>query len=269
MNTKLLETKIQQKTFKNRGINLSYFDIGKGEPVILLHGFTMNAKANWLDTGWVKSLVNSGYRVIALDACGHGESDKPYSEEFYPSNIMAGDSIELMNLLNIESASFIGFSMGARMATFNAINHPERVKKLVIGGMGINLIKGLNNTDIISQGLLAKNISEITDRNARRFRRLSETRGNDLKAMAYCINSSRQKITIEELQKITAKTLIIAGTDDEVAGSTFELRFYINNSIARAIKDCNHFNALTHPTFRCRAIRHITLNEFCNSEKTY
>lgn len=250
-------TKIKRKTFQHAGLTLSYLDNEQASaevPIVMLHGFTASAVGNWLETGWIAALTQAGRRVIALDARGHGESDKPYDSQFYPSDVMMRDSVALLEQLGISCADYVGYSMGARMSAFVAINYPERVQKLLLGGMGINLIKGIGNPQPIADALLAEDLRSIKHRHARRFRRLAERGGNDLTALAHCILSSRQTISVSDLEKITAKTQILVGDNDEIGGNPHELTPFIANSYAKSIADCNHFNALSHDAFRAAGL---------------
>jgi pimeloyl-ACP methyl ester carboxylesterase len=70
--------------------------------VLLIHGFASTAHVNWVFPGWVKTLDQAGYRVIALDNRGHGESDKPHDPEAYHPETMAGDAAGLLDSLNRE-----------------------------------------------------------------------------------------------------------------------------------------------------------------------
>ena len=55
-------------TFQHDGLSIAYFDEGDaaGEPVLLIHGFASSANVNWVFPGWLKTLGDAGYRVIAL-----------------------------------------------------------------------------------------------------------------------------------------------------------------------------------------------------------
>ena len=68
-------------SFTSNGQTIAFLDEGEGKPILLIHGFASNARTNWVNPGWVDTLVKAGRRVIALDNRGHGASDKP------PSNI--------------------------------------------------------------------------------------------------------------------------------------------------------------------------------------
>ena len=126
-------------SFHNDGLELAYFDDGDpaGDPILLIHGFASSASVNWIYPGWLRTLGDAGYRVIAIDNRGHGASAKPHDPEAYHPTSMAGDAAALLTHLGIADAHVMGYSMGARISAFLALEHPERVRSLVLGGLGI------------------------------------------------------------------------------------------------------------------------------------
>ncbi len=121
-------------------VDLAYVDEGEGEPVLLVHGFASSKEANWIDTGWVKLLVNSGYRVIAFDNRGHGGSSKFHDSNDYSLEKMADDTLALLDYLDISKAHLMGYSMGARISTRLAIMHGDRFEKVILAGNGDGMI---------------------------------------------------------------------------------------------------------------------------------
>jgi len=108
------------------GININYRVEGQGEPLIMIMGFG-SAKNNWrFQTGLFKKY----YRTITFDNRGVGKSDKPTGP--YTINMMADDTVGLMDYLGIEKAHIIGTSMGGMIAQELAIKLPEKVDKLVL-----------------------------------------------------------------------------------------------------------------------------------------
>ena len=108
------------------GINIDYRVEGQGEPLIMISGFS-SAKNDWrFQTRSFKKY----YRTITFDNRGVGKSDKPTGP--YTMKMMANDTIGLMDHLGIEKAHVLGISMGGMIAQELAINHPERVDKLVL-----------------------------------------------------------------------------------------------------------------------------------------
>lgn len=253
-------TNIQRQTFNNAGLTLSYLDNQQASnlpPIILLHGFTASAELNWLHSEWIAALTAARRRVIALDARGHGDSDKPHDSQYYPAHIMMADSVALLDQLGFEQADYAGFSMGARMSAFVAMRHPSRVRRLLIGGLGMGLKTGIGNPEPIAKALLADNPNDIKNRDARRFRLFAEKSGNDLQAMACCILSSREPVTDTGLAQITAETLVLVGEYDSTGGDPHALQPLITNCQAISIPDCTHFNALTNAQFRETGVRFL------------
>src|SRR5690554_5073084 len=122
--------------FSHDGFDLAFIDEGEGDPVLLIHGFASNIKVNWVNPGWVQTLTGAGYRVIAFDHRGHGRSSPSYDPADYTPTLMAGDAAGLLDHLGLRRAHVFGYSMGARVATFMALEHPEKVASLVLGGLG-------------------------------------------------------------------------------------------------------------------------------------
>ena len=78
------------------GVSISYLDEGQGDPILLIHGFATNSTVNWRNTNWIKTLNGAGFRVIAFDNRGHGQSEKLYELADYGAPIMAEDARRLL-----------------------------------------------------------------------------------------------------------------------------------------------------------------------------
>jgi pimeloyl-ACP methyl ester carboxylesterase len=120
--------------FDSAGVKIHYAVQGKGEPVILIHGLYANGRMNWDAPGTTASLAKH-FQVITLDCRGHGRSGKPQAEDAYGTNLVE-DVVRLLDHLDIKDASVAGYSMGAMIAMKLAVTHPERVHRVVLGGMG-------------------------------------------------------------------------------------------------------------------------------------
>jgi len=110
-----------------RNISVGYLDEGEGDDVILMiHGLGSNAK------GWLRNIpeLSREHRVIAVDLPGYGVSDKGYYE--YTLSFYAQVLSELLDELKIESAAWMGHSMGGQIAMVAALNHPDRVSRLIL-----------------------------------------------------------------------------------------------------------------------------------------
>jgi 2-hydroxy-6-oxonona-2,4-dienedioate hydrolase len=109
------------------GYKLHYLEAGRGEPIILLHG-TGGEGARWMPT--IQGLAAANFRPIALDQIGFGQSDKPLT--IYHSGVFAGFLSQFMKTIGVPKAAIIGQSMGAGVALYLAVHHPEMVERLVL-----------------------------------------------------------------------------------------------------------------------------------------
>lgn len=231
-------------TFNSDGVEIAYLDEGSGDPILLMHGFASNTAVNWINTGWVDTLVRAGYRVIAFDHRGHGRSAKLYDLAEYGGPTMAEDARRLLDHLGVARADVMGYSMGARVAAFLAIRHPERVRGLVFGGLGVNMVRGVAGTGPIARALEAPSLADVTNPTARTFRIFAEETGSDLKALAACIRSARDKITADDLGRVAWPALIIVGSEDVVGGSAEGLAALMPAGKAVTIPNRDHMKTV-------------------------
>lgn len=112
------------------GANLHYVEMGKGTPVILLHGAGGSGEGNWMRNGIGPALAKTN-RVIALDQRGHAYTDAGDRSK------MTQDVLELMNHLGIEKAHIGGFSMGGGVTARLLATNPEKFISAHFGGSGV------------------------------------------------------------------------------------------------------------------------------------
>jgi pimeloyl-ACP methyl ester carboxylesterase len=244
-------------TFHNGEIEIAYLDAGEGEPVVLVHGFASNKETNWVNPGWVVTLTRAGRRAIALDNRGHGASSKLYDANAYHSATMADDVRALLDHLRIERADMMGYSMGARICAFLAVAHPQRVRSVVLGGLGIRLVEGVGLPESIAEALEAPSLDDVSDPTGRTFRAFAEQTRSDLKALAACMRGSRQELSREQVAQIKAPVLVAVGTRDPVAGSAQALAALIPGARALDIPDRDHMLAVGDKVFKAGVIEFL------------
>lgn len=243
-------------SFRNDGLDLAYFDDGDptGAPILLIHGFASSASVNWVYPGWLRTLGDSGYRVIAMDNRGHGASAKPHDPEAYHPTSMAGDAAALLTHLGIADAHVMGYSMGARISAFLAIEHPDRVRSLVFGGLGIGMCDGVGDWDPIADALLAASLDDVTHERGRMFRAFADQTKSDRLALAACIRTSRDLVSRQDIAKVDIPTLIGVGTKDDIAGSPHELAELMPQAVALDIPNRDHMLAVGDRVFKKAAL---------------
>jgi pimeloyl-ACP methyl ester carboxylesterase len=237
-------------SFTHDGVSIDYLDQGAGEPIVLIHGFASNKEVNWVWPGWITALSNADRRVIALDNRGHGRSSKLYDPADYDTALMAGDVRALLDHLGIPRADVMGYSMGARITAFLSLQHPERVRSAVLGGLGIRLVDGVGLSPNIADALLAPSREDVTDPTGLTFRSFAEQTKSDLRALAACIRGSRQTLTREEVGSIHVPVLVAVGTKDDVAGSAHALAELIPGARALDIPGRDHMLAVGDKAFK-------------------
>ncbi len=205
------------------GIEIYYQEFGEPSslpPVVLHHGFVADATLNWVATGIVLALTAAGSRVVALDARGHGRSQKPTDPAAYGEATMARDLELLVATLGMANFDLVGYSMGA-VVSLIAASGDERVRRLVVGGIGAGVVE-LGGVDtrllpavLLAEGLEAEDPSTIEHPDVIAFRAFAEAVGGDrpaLAAQARAVHSSPIA-----LDRIGAPVLVIAGDDDRLA----------------------------------------------------
>ncbi|MCR8670961.1 alpha/beta fold hydrolase [Agrococcus sp. HG114] len=118
------------------GVRIAIHELGdpEGRPVLMIHGFSSNARRNWIDSSWGGSLAERGLRGIAMDLRGHGESDRPSTGYDVPRFLDDVDAV-LEQLALDEPPGAIGYSMGARLLWRHAGTRPHAFRALVLGGL--------------------------------------------------------------------------------------------------------------------------------------
>ncbi|MCB1387436.1 MAG: alpha/beta hydrolase [Nitratireductor sp.] len=225
-------------------LELAYLDKGEGETIVLVHGFASSKEANWVEPGWVRLLVEAGYRVVAFDNRGHGQSTKFHSSDAYSLGQMAADTLALMERLGIERPHVMGYSMGARISALLAMNHGERFGRVVLAGNGMSMIEGSGDWTPVRDALLAPSLSDVTDLRGRAFRKFADATKSDLRALAECVTAVREQFSADDFRRIANKVLIAIGTEDDIAGAGEPIAALIGDAEFLPIPGRDHMRAV-------------------------
>ena len=245
-------------SFLSGGIEIAYDIHGEGNaPVLLIHGFGSSGQINWVNTGWVETLKQAGYRPITIDNRGHGRSRKVYDPKLYMAHLMADDAARLLDHLGLARIPVIGFSMGARITAFLMLRHPERVRCAVWGGMGSNLMTGLDNSEEIAAALTAESLADVKGPVGRQFRLFADHSKADRAALAACVVSSREPMLEDDVRQINAPVLVAVGENDEMAGEIEPLVRLLPQGEGFVIPKRNHMLSTGDPKFKSATIKFL------------
>lgn len=239
---------------ENQGAQLYYEENGKGKPFIFLHG------ASWDMHQWKRQVehFSSNYRVITLDARGHGKSSLPLGK--VSPNVFWQDVVAMMDFLDIPNAIICGLSMGGHIAIQMAIYAGERVECIIlIGAICTNhfnlferIILPINRFSLrfmpmswiawsISKGM--GNFSPEAQPYVRQV--VGNLNHDNFNRVWKAVTSMESK---DGLSKITCPTLILIGDHDSMTRRQQQyIHEHIHNSQLVTIKNAHHGTNLDNP----------------------
>ena len=225
------------------GVNLAYWDMGEGNPLLLLHGFTADSELNWERSGIAEKLLQSGRRVIMLDARGHGQSDKPHTSYSYWNRAMAKDVGAFAEYMGLHEYDILGYSMGAKVAIEAEIIF-GRIRSLILSGLHV-YEKGWTLSDKERKAKVHSMLDD-TPKHKDEYREFAEKTGGDRKAFAARLEGNiYPEFTHANLMKIHIPVLVINGTREY---SAEEAASFFPNSRGVSIRG-SHITLLRNKSF--------------------
>jgi len=227
----------------------------RGTPVVMVHGFASDYRLNWVGSRWQETFTQAGFRVIGMDCRGHGHSDKPHDEAAYSVQAMAGDVVRLLDHLDQASAAYLGYSMGSRIGLEVVLEHPERVTRAVLGGIGA--AGAISKAQSIADALRRREPTD--DPVAAMFYSFASSRPtNDLDALAACIVGLQPDEDPARLGKVTTPILVVVGDQDRIARRAPELIEVIPSARLVTVVGRDHMSAVPAGDFKRAALEFLT-----------
>jgi pimeloyl-ACP methyl ester carboxylesterase len=223
------------------GVAQTYYELGVGRPVVLLHGYMFPAMPTWVNTGIAERLAGHGHRVIMPDLRGHGAS-VPANGAAYPPDALTTDTFSLIAQLDLGEYDLGGYSLGgrivARVLTLGAI--PRRA---FIAGTGLDPIlhtsgRGENYRRILSRfGTWEPGTPEADLED--HLKALGANPAALIRVLDTLVDTAE-----EDLARVQVPTLVIAGDRDGDRGSVEDLAASLPNARLQKVPG-EHFSALT------------------------
>ena len=224
--------------------------VDRDEPILLIHGFASSHAVNWVLPLWVKTLTSAGRRTILYDVRGHGRSTKLYDPRDYTMDVLAAEALAVMNHLGLGRIDVMGYSMGARIAAFLARKTPDRMRSVIMGGLGASLVEGGTLPMGIADAMDAPALESLTDPHQRMFRAFADATRSDRRALAACIRGARQLMPADEVAQIGCPVLVAVGDHDDIAGDPEAVAALMPKAQVLHIEGRDHNRAVGDRTYK-------------------
>ncbi|MEN9685219.1 MAG: hypothetical protein RLZZ28_1005 [Bacteroidota bacterium] len=229
------------------GTNIYYEVHGKGFPVVLVHGFIVNA-SNWKKSVLYRELLQSGYQVILVDLRGNGLSDKPHDAAFYENDAQAKDIMGILTELKITQYHAIGYSRGSIIAA-RLLVLDKRLEKTILGGMGTEFTNPEWPRRIMFyHALMGEDVPELKNM-------VAYVQEAKLDRLALAYQQKEQPSTPKEvLQALKKNVLVICGDKDSDNGLGSQLAALIPGAQFKEVPG-NHNQAVNTLEFAAAALQ--------------
>ncbi|MFY0989577.1 alpha/beta fold hydrolase [Halomonas sp. C05BenzN] len=229
----------------NAQVRIHYRQAGEGPPLVLQHGFS-DSIAGWYEAGWVARLERH-FRLIMIDARGHGDSDKPHAPEAYALAHRVADVVAVLDALGLERVHCLGYSMGGWIGLGLAQAAPHRLLSLSLGGihpygqdMGPyrqGIAGGMAAwADVLRQAAGPR----LTEAGVQRFLR------NDPLALAAAVAHDRPPLE-GPWGQLRCPCLLFAGSNDPLLPQIERFHDELNDARLVRLPQANHIQAILDP----------------------
>ena len=204
-------------------------------PIVFLHGWATSTQMTWVEPGWFELVKEGGRRPLGYDLLGHGEADKPDEVEAYRDLVTPVVDQLPFGVDDGRQIDIVGYSLGARTALDLTLRHPHLVRRLVLSGVGRNLIEG-------------SALGDESDRAGAdyRFEGLLRSAGEEAAAVLQKVGEAQSArtdryFTAEQLATVTQPVLLVIGSED-FAGPPEPLAELLPNVEVTILPGVDHFS---------------------------
>ena len=225
----------------NGGVSINYRVEGDGEPLVLMHGLS-DSLESWYEAGYVAGLA--GYRLILLDARGHGGSDKPHDPAAYSPAAMVSDVLSVLDVCGVARTHFFGHSMGGMIGLQTAKLSAGRLLSLAVGsaypdGMPVEIGQQLFTAVTLGAESFVEQweiLAPISEELRQRLLR------NDMDALrAFMTNPDA--LPLDDVPSTFRPLLLIMGDQDWMYPAASSRRAELDDGAFVALPDLNHLEA--------------------------
>ncbi|WP_236967004.1 alpha/beta fold hydrolase [Microbacterium aurantiacum] len=225
------------------------------ETVLAVHGFSSSCRDNWVSTGWVRDLTRAGFRVVGVDQRGHGASDKPHDPRAYEMRAFIDDLATVLDTYLIDSARYLGYSLGARVGWQLAVDRPQLVTRAVLGGIPDGT--PLARLQLDQAKAYVADGTPVTDKVTGNYVTLAErVAGNDLTALVALAEGMRfgEDGDPDPARPPQQPVLFATGSEDAILPRSLRLAEATPNGTFVEIPGRHHFNTPGSRDFRAAGL---------------
>ncbi len=203
------------------GAPLALTRLGKGRPVVLLHGLFSSAHVNWVRYGTAAQLAQAGFACLMPDLRAHGASAAPHDPAAYPADVLARDAAALVAHLGLDDFDLVGFSLGSRTAARSVIRGMAP-RRLVLAGMGLEGLAGWNRRQDFFRDVIDRFGTIRPGDPAYMAQQFLKTSNTDRVAVRLLLGTMEDTAP-DALAAITMPTMVLCGDKDDDNGSADRL----------------------------------------------
>ncbi|MGB4135033.1 MAG: alpha/beta hydrolase [Microbacterium sp.] len=238
------------------GVRLATYTWGDPDApvVVMVHGFASDTQDNWVLTGWIRRLTGAGMRVLGIDLRGHGRSEKPHDPAAYSLRILASDVETVLDTYLIDTARYLGYSLGGRVGWQVALDIPDRIERIVLGGVPDGTPLDRLDLDQVQDHL--DHGAVVTDPVTQSYLDLTgRVPGNDLRALLALARGMRGSTIAADPRRAPSQPALFAtGSEDAVLDGSRRLADAAPDARVFVIPGRHHFNAPASRDFRIAAV---------------
>jgi pimeloyl-ACP methyl ester carboxylesterase len=239
------------------GVSLTYYELGAGRPVVLLHSYMFPTMPTWVDTKIAERLADDGHRLIMLDLRGHGAS-VPASDAAYPPDALTKDTLSLIDHLELRDYDLGGYSLGARIVA-RALTLGATPRRAFIAGTGLDPIVHASGRGENYRRILSKFGEWDPDTPEAELESYLKQVGANPAALIRVLDTLVDTAE-EDLARVEVPTLVIAGHGDGDRGSVEDLASLLPNARLQRVPG-DHFSALASTELKDQLARFLSDDE--------
>ncbi len=218
----------------NKGVAINFDVVGKG-PVLVMHHGGYGSLYDWCEYGYVEALVDA-FRIVLVDARGHGKSDKPLDPSLYSLEQHADDVITVLDNIDVDTFNYLGFSMGAMIGFVVATQAPKRLRRCacLAGHPFFLAMEGVRDA--------TRNLHEWAAEPSFSNWHRSRLFDNDLDALMAAYANDRPDHS-EALQRSNVSFLLVVGRQDDVDSAEAAAKILPNSELV-VLENFSHVDIL-------------------------